>query len=719
MADEGDRLFSKERLNGIRFAQNQISKIKEVKSATAFIDVYRPSVVRRTMKGAAQRSAVRVQLKRGQVPDVDLRPVRYWPIEARVQARINLNALREKALDDDRIVGKFLSADGTKHLILIALHPEESLSLPRQQSLCKEIRQILSKNNVGLSGIHMGGLPVANAAVGEEIQSAFLKLLPYGFAAVALLIFCIYRDFRVAILSAAIGAISVVWSLGITSLVYGEITILVAASPLVVLAISTTDFLHIATAWQLAWSKSAQSKEQVLMSVFEEVGGACVLTSTTTFIGFASLLFTYSSAVRQFGFACAVGTSVALLLMITLLPIAFRGMSPLSLEIGKNPIYRIVDLILERCKGIAKSSSGIVLVITFLLCVLGVWAIVGKPLDADLPRRFPEKHDLNQSLRVMENEFIGVNSIELYVSGAADKLLSHATCSELKDFEKSLDGHPLVLKVISILDLFRGVDDSISYHTDDRLPPSVAAGSASVDWISEIEPEFVDSLITNDKDSIRIRVMVRSIGVRETNRLADDLENKLGERLGPEISVTAGGTYSIIGNALTEIVKSQMFSFAVCVVSLTLVMAWGLGSLRVAIMAQIPNLVPVLLMIGVVAFSLERIDTDLLGLPMIGLGIAVDDTIHFLNRFHLAGETAQDRDKAIDRVFKTTGRSIVLSTLVLCVGLSPLAFSQIISLWMLGTFLVVGVFGALVADLLCLPAMIQMGLFKFRREVLP
>ena len=104
---------------------------------------------------------------------------------------------------------------------------------------------------------------------------------------------------------------------------------------------------------------------------------------------------------------------------------------------------------------------------------------------------------------------------------------------------------------------------------------------------------------------------------------------------------------------------------------------------------------------------------------MIGLGISVDDPIHVLTRFPLTGETARDRDKAIDRFFKTTGRSIVLSTLVLCVGLSPLALSQIISLWMLGTFLVVGVFGALVADLLCLPAMIQMGLFEFRREVLP
>ena len=248
--------------------------------------------------------------------------------------------MREEAIADQRIARKLLSSNGTMHSILIALDPGKQLSLLRQQTLCDEIEGILCDHEIGRDGIHLAGLPVLNAAIGGEVQAAFLKLLPLGFVAVALLVFCIYHDLRVTVLSAAIGAIAVIWALGITSFVYGEITLLVAAAPLVILAVSTTDFLHITTALQLAYGDSEQDKEQVLTGVLEEVGGACVLTSMTSFIGFASLLLTHASAVRQLGFACAIGTSVALLLMVTLLPIAYRRMGPLSSRIAENPVYR-------------------------------------------------------------------------------------------------------------------------------------------------------------------------------------------------------------------------------------------------------------------------------------------------------------------------------------------------------------------------------------------
>ena len=98
---------------------------------------------------------------------------------------------------------------------------------------------------------------------------------------------------------------------------------------------------------------------------------------------------------------------------------------------------------------------------------------------------------------------------------------------------------------------------------------------------------------------------------------------------------------------------------------------------------------------------------------MIALGIAVDDTIHFLHRYRVELTRASDPDQAIRAVFHSCGRAIIISTVALGVALAPLAFAVTISLSMLGTYLVVAFFGALVADLLCLPAMIHLGIIRY------
>jgi len=103
----------------------------------------------------------------------------------------------------------------------------------------------------------------------------------------------------------------------------------------------------------------------------------------------------------------------------------------------------------------------------------------------------------------------------------------------------------------------------------------------------------------------------------------------------------------------------------------------------------------------------------MLGLPMIALGLAVDDTIHFLHRYR--GELIRGvaKREALDTVFNSAGRAIIISTVVLAGGLLPLAFSPVLSLWMMGTYLVVGILSAVVADLLLLPAMIQLDWIRF------
>ncbi len=228
--------------------------------------------------------------------------------------------------------------------------------MPRQYALGTEIESVLEDCGVGKRGVFVSGLAVTNGSLAAMSESTFQILLPIGCLVAGSFIYFVFRELRIGLLMVVLGGVSVIWALELTSLVFGELTIVAAASPLVILAVSTTDFLHSTSAYEQVLA-SGTAREDAIKQVLIEVGGACLLTSLTTFIGFGSLMLTVSPAVRQFGFATAAGTAVALVLMVTLLPLAYRIMRPLPLAtaLGTDRITHRVLVLCDRLTALSRT----------------------------------------------------------------------------------------------------------------------------------------------------------------------------------------------------------------------------------------------------------------------------------------------------------------------------------------------------------------------------
>ncbi len=188
------------------------------------------------------------------------------------------------------------------------------------------------------------------------------------------------------------------------------------------------------------------------------------------------------------------------------------------------------------------------------------------------------------------------------------------------------------------------------------------------------------------------------------------------ERLGDVATVEVSGLAYLLGWSFNRIVDGQRNALLLSFLLIGALMAIGLRSLPVGFVSMAPNLLPLLALVAYAAFRWDAVDTDIIIVCIMAIGIGVDDTIHFLMRYRVESERDVPRAEAIRRTFRFAGRGIVMTTVILCAGFLPFAVSDYFTINLLGTALPGVLIVALVADLLLVPAMIQVGLMPMGRQ---
>ena len=145
------------------------------------------------------------------------------------------------------------------------------------------------------------------------------------------------------------------------------------------------------------------------------------------------------------------------------------------------------------------------------------------------------------------------------------------------------------------------------------------------------------------------------------------------------------------------------------VVLVALLMSLALRSPRIGLVSMVPNLLPVLTIGGWIGFAWEAMDSDTLVVAIMAIGIGVDDTIHFLVRYKREAERSKTTAEAIERTFHFAGRAIAMTTIILVAGFLHFAASDYFTVDMIGKLLPTALVTALLADILLVPALVQLG----------
>ncbi len=710
-ADEGDGLWHASKLLSLRHAAEDILKLPSIKSVTTIADLPVLDFQLGSLAGTIQRSALNAKLKQGDVPDQ--LPSIEMILPKRISDRGEWSDAQLDQLTDwlskRRVFAERLTSHDRKgHLMLIEVAAPHEIKPQEQYRLLSEIREILERREIGARELYFSGLLTLQAASIEQVNVTLFTLLPIGASAIAIMVLLLFRRLEPIIIIAIVATVSVLWGVGFGDWLYGSFSVLTMAVPLMVVVISTGDIIHLISAYSADLNKGCAHKV-ALRKTFREMSSACMLTSLTTFIGFASLGLVPSQTIRQFGISAAVGVASALILSVILVPIFLDLLDTLgrTLRVCGSESRRT----LRFAVGAMRIGLRAPILITCLfagMLVLGLFYSSRLSLDPDINHRFRKYHPIAQSTDYFIQQFGGVNSVELVLSGAPKVLLADETFRNILSLTSTLCRDSNVTRIDSLAAFIASMLESLDYANEDGIPQSFAHASGLVNLLEQVDPRVASTFITSDHKALRIVAQVRATSYLELRQLSSEVIARARSVLPQSITIREKGSAPLIGKAVREIILGHLYGFGVSFMMIVILISIGLRSFRLALVAVPTNLIPLTSLGGLLAWTSDVADSDILGVATLGLGLAVDDTIHFLSRYRRELRHSATREAAIESTVQHTGIAVVRTTAILVVGFLPFAASDYWSINMMGTYLVAILLIALLADLLLLPALVKL-----------
>ncbi len=589
---------------------------------------------------------------------------------------------------DDAIFRRFLWNDErTVHAVQGILPPERNDDENRRR-----VADLLESRIASL-GIDerwsLSGTPMLRAQVPKLLEVDQNLLLGGG----VLLFFVVLYAFvghagRVLLALAAVLPAYLV-TLALMAALGKPVTIMTSFIPIVILVVGVCDSTHLLSHW-MRHRAAGLAPVHAATLTFAELASSCFFTSVTTALGFLSLVATGIGVVSDFGVFTAFAVMTTFAFTLTLLPalLAFGREGRVHAPPALAP--RLVRPIVRGARSLARERSATPVFAFGALAAVCLAAGSRIPIDTYLVDDLKEDTRILRDLRWIEASGFGLFQTNVFVRGDGPRLLDAEMLAWMERTQRALENEAIVTATLSPADLVR-----------------VASGHATEQDASDLQA-MLGSLLRPDHGAAQIVVSVEDAGSLRTLPFLERVDSVLDADPPPHGSADVTGTVLMAHTFSSHVLRSFAPSIALSLVMIWLVMSGLFGSLRLGLVAMVPNLFPLVALAGVMAWLGVPLKPSSILVFSIAFGIAVDDSIHLMGRFRHLLRRGHGRERAIRGALRDTGPALVMSTVVVGGGFSLLLLSRFELLHLVGLLTATAAVAALAADLYLFPALLRL-----------
>jgi uncharacterized protein len=490
---------------------------------------------------------------------------------------------------------------------------------------------------------------------------------------------------------------------GIIGWTGGSLNVVMATLPALILVIGIADGVHILLAWYAARRDRDEERRALAAEVVGRMAVPCLFTSLTTALGFLALTSSRMAVIRELGIYAAVGMILVWAFVIVLVGagLALFDIRPPARGSGAWLAPR-----LGRLAGRLQARRGAVLV-AFGVAAIGLGLGASRVVvDTHTLGLLPDDHPVVTDSDWIETHLGDYTPLEFVIRAREGSVLEPTVLERVARWQDRAESVSGVERTLGLTDLFA--------LTGDRVPGSAGAAEQAVGDLSEVLDDDLSAYLTGDRTATRVTAFVPMGTARDFAAAVSSLRDTGAEVLGDRASIAATGYLPLYVRIIDYTGSSTLLGLALAFAGVFVVLSLLLRSWRAVVAAIPPNLFAVLTVFGVMGWAGIPLDIATATVGAIILGIAVDDTVHFLHRYSEALRTPEtsagvrESADAVARALAGAGPAMILTSIVLVLGLGVLMAAGSVSIVYFGLLITLAVAAAVVADLILLPVLLPL-----------
>jgi len=555
--------------------------------------------------------------------------------------------------------------------------------------------------------IYVAGSPAINNALKAQMSADMQKFTRVTFIIIIVFLFVMFRRASAVFYPLLVIIFSLLATVGSMAAAGVAFKLPTQIVPSLLLAVSVGATVHILSIFFDTFNESGDKKE-ALRYTMGHSGLAIAMTSVTTAIGVGSFAGSEVAPIADLGTFASLGVMVSLFLTLTLLP-ALLSITKLKQrakkEAGKldNIMKSFAVIPVRYYKQIIALSAVLVASALFLSSKI---ELTHNPLIWFQPDNYNRI-----STETIDKHMNGTVTIEAVVDTGEENGWNNpqrlaALNALTAKLETYVDDYTHIGKVVSLATIVKETNRAL--HSNDEkfytIPKSEELVAQELLLFENSGSDDLEDVVDTQFSKTRITIKLPWTGAVKAWDVLQYVKDEVAQSF-PNEKVVTTGMIPLLINTFANSVSSSVESYLIAFVAISFMMMLILGSVRIGLLSMIPNLTPIIL--GLLIMYMMNIPLDMFTLLIgsIAIGLAVDDTIHFMHNFRRYYLQSGDSTKAIEQTFFTTGKAMLITTIVLSLGFYSYLFGEMISVQNFGLLTGSVIVLALLADLLLAPAL--------------
>ena len=610
-----------------------------------------------------------------------------------------------RILNDERLVDNLIDEDA--QTLVVVLKTVEDINQEVASKLIRTLKQLLEEHE--FQEYHLLGRSYFQNEIVQLQIWEFIMATLVSIVLVFLTMLFLFRrlwGIAIALTSILVGLLVFVGFLGTFGRTLDSLALLY---PIIMIIVATSDVVHVMSKYTDELERGLDRFAAIKITV-KEIGLSIFLTSTTTAIGFLSLVSSRLIPIQQFGINAALGVMIAYVCVILF---TSTCLALFKREKIIRPLDRPSRWIstMQWVQRITIQHEKPILVGFVVLVSVCVWGISKVTTNTQFIKILPKNQPVTNDFLFFEDNFSGFRPFEIAVSAQGEYTLDdYEVLSAIDQIERYFKQYEAVKSMTSITTVYKSLNQAYRQNRASayQFPSDKATFNKYQKQARRLGNDQTGILVSRDKKHARISAKVLDVGADRIKEIRAASEQWIADNIDPNLIRTRFTGTGIIIDKNSDYIRDSLLQgllFAIGVISLIVALIYK--NARMLLIALIPNVLPLMIAGAILGFIGTPLEAGVAIVFAIIFGIAVDDTIHLLSKFKLTKDRGYSTEEAIGITLVETGKAISLTTIVLFFGFLSLLLSVNPPAITIGTLISSTLISALVCDLLIIPILLR------------